>query len=375
MTTAVAGEARDTGHCIVLQSIGTAGISVVNALKSVVNLPENVIAAKLFQAPSILFRNVNPDIAQQAVAAFRGAGLECDIRGSNEPFTPGDNEHEVALVIHDYSRMGSILQAVVELLGVSAVQARKMVCASPAVLMGNISAATADALRRRFEPLGATVDVSRPMQAQFDVFIGECSVLDRERVKQILQANSVEVLEAERGVAQPLIATGLGRETADKVWDQVTRGSYPVTLVNRDFQRFDLRLDAAQPSPEMTAFLVETAKMPARVVPKVLANLPVVTHPNIRFHTLCEHLTTIQALGGKASGHLLAFQTFSLAIDKVSDGDSSLRLLRAVAGLSKEEAMEALTKRNVPGPLSSTQAHWLQHELKQVGTSSRMVLR
>jgi hypothetical protein len=358
---------------VVLRSIGTGGAAIVAGLKQIAAVPEQVIAARLFQAPSLLFQDLPREVAERAATALRQAGLECDIQPRGQPFTPGDAEHEVALVVRDYARMGSLLGSVVQLLGVGAQEARNMLCSSPAVLLGRISLATVEALRRRFEPLGAELDVSRTPAARFDVFLGDCPPADQARARQMVARLGLPAPDA--GRSQPLLAVDLSLRDAERLWDPLRRGNLPARVINRDFARFDLRLEAAPASPELTAFLVETAGMPERIVGKVLQRLPIVTHPNIRFAELCGSLDAIARLGGRASGQLLAFQRFALTIDKVGDADAANGLIRALAGLSKAEASAALaTHRRIAGPLTHLQAHWLQFELKRAETSAQLVL-
>lgn len=373
MTEGEAQPARD--HRVVLTSIGRAGAPIVGALKKIFETSEQLLAARLFQAPSVLFDHVPRELADPAVVALNNAGLQCEVRNVDEPFTPGGADHEVALVVHDQARMGAVLQAVMDLLGVDAAEARQIVCASPTVLMGRISAATAEVIARRFAVLGAEVDTSRPAEARYDLFLGDAPPLQRQRVAALLAAHDIAPLTDEDGAPQVLAAAGLPFGAAERLWAALRRANLPGVLVNRDFERFDLVLEAAPDDPQVAALLVETAGMPARVVPRVLSRLPLVTHQNIRFADLSRLLEQIAALGGRARGHLLAFQTFSLTIESVGSSEASQHLLRALAGLHPEEAAQALARRRVEGPLTSPAARWLQHELKQVGTGCRLELR
>jgi hypothetical protein len=68
-----------------------------------------------------------------------------------------------------------------------------------------------------------------------------------------------------------------------------TQASLPVRILNRDFQRFDARLDDAVDSRERVAFLVESAGMPDRRA----------------------------GSGGRATAHVLALQSFRLQVKRV----------------------------------------------------------
>ena len=60
--------------------------------------------------------------------------------------------------------MAAIAGLIMDVLGVKLDKAREILCGSPTVLIGNVSANTVAALRRRFEPLGVELDVSQPAE-------------------------------------------------------------------------------------------------------------------------------------------------------------------------------------------------------------------
>ncbi len=360
---------------ILVHSIGTAGVSIVSALGNASGVPEQVLALRLFQAPSVLFRSLPKDLAGEAVAILRGAGVECEVAGPDKSCTPGDSEHEVALVVRDFGRMGAVLEAVMLFLGVSTAEARAILCRSPAVLLGRISAATVDAIERRFKPLGVDVDVSRPATSNFDVLIGPCSAEQRAAAITAVKALGIAVKPASTNESNPLLAMGISHRDAERLHGVASRSKWPLVIVNREFQRYDVRLDTAQDTPQLRTFLAETANMPERVIPKVLARLPIVTHPCVTFPRMGELLESMRVLGASASGHLLTFQTFSLRITQVGDIAASKLILRGIGGLSEQAAELAITRtKEVKGPLSSTLARWLRHELDRAGTKSRMGL-
>ncbi len=125
----------------------------------------------------------------------------------------------------------------------------------------------------------------------------------------------------------------------------------------------------------MIGFLVSTTEMSVDIARKISDHTPIVTHQNIRFTELEERLDTIAQLGGEASGQLLVFQAFSLTIDKLGDRDETLKLLRGLGELDRKKAEKALVAPHiVEGPLTNLQARWLQWELKQAGTQTRLML-
>jgi hypothetical protein len=363
-------------HRIVVNSIGDAGARMVGVLKQVLPHSEARLAALLYQAPSEIIGGLSYAHAEQINDLLRSTGLDSQVLGKDGRFTPGDASHEVALAIKNTENMAAIAGLIMEVLGVDLGKARTILCTSPTVLIGNVSANTVAALRRRFEPLGVELDVSQPAHACFDLFLGECPPLDRERVRQVLRSFNIPTVAGRTTDAQPLLAVGLTKEQGDQLWEQMRRTSLPVRLVNRDFERFDLRLDEAPQTPAMIEFLTTTTGMPERIALKVLQKAPIVIQQNVPFTTMTEQLEAIAAIGGRASGHLLAFQTFSLVLEKVGEATAAMQLLQVLGGLSEAEALAAVgPTRVMAGTMTNPQARWLQQEIRRSGGESRVVLR
>ncbi len=365
---------------IVVNSIGDAGARMVGVLKQVLPHSEARLAALLYQAPAELIGGLTCDQAEQINALLCAAGLDSQVLRSDEPFLVGDADYEVALAIKNGANLAAIAYQIMELLGVKVDKARAILCSSPTVLMGSVSANTVAALRRRFEPLGVELDVSQPALATYDLFLGDCPPREAARVKQLLRDLKLPLLEAQNGTPQPLLAVGLSKAQADRLWEQLRRTSLPARLVNRDFERFDVRLDATPAAVSdreaLAKYLVATTGMPERIVPRVLDKTPVVIQQNIPFAAMAAHLDAITACGGRASGHLLAFQVFAVALDKVGDPTATAQLLQALGGLSPQEALAAVGPgRPAMGAMSNPQARWLQQELKRFGSEGRVILQ
>ncbi len=357
---------------IVVDSIGDADASLLRALKRISPLPETRLAALLYQAPAILAGGLERESAEAINEMLQQAGLESRVIDGDTAFEPGDDGHELALEVGDFCRMGEVAELVVRVLGVAPPTAKKILCTSPTVLLGKVSAATAGALEQRFAALDVELIVSRAGEALFDVFLGDCSHGDRMRAVQALRGLGVEVADGD----QPLLASGLARADADRIWERLERTSLPVRVINRDFERFDVRLDQAPASVEMIEFLTTSTGMPEAVAYKAVERTPLVTHPNVPFVEMGALLETIHQLGGEATADLLAFQSFALEITRAGDLPSSAKALEVLADCEAAEALAIVReRRQIAGPLTPPQARWLRWELTRAGTETRMVLR
>ena len=369
----------DTGKrfAILVNSIGQSGAGLVAALKQISPLSEQKIASLLYQTPTKLFTDLPEKAALEIHQILLGAGLECEVIGNELEVEVGDANHEVALVVKDVSRMTEIAQMIMGLVGADIDTVRAMLFTTPTVLLGKISRNTALSIRQRFEPLGVEVDISNPTQAIFDVFLGECSEMDQHRLKQIFEELGIELMTAEKQLQQnSLISAGLSKEEGEKIWEKMCRTHLPIRIVNRDFERFDLQLLSLPSTPEALQFLTESCGMPAHIAPKVLQKLPIVIQQNISFEELRKQLSHITALGGKAIGNLLVFQTFSLQLETIKDVKQTVNILEALGQKSKPEIIEGIQdNKRIEGPFGSLQVRWIQHELKKIGTTSSRILR
>lgn len=360
-----------------IRSVGTAAPGIVGTLRQALPFSEEHLAACLYRAPAELIGPLDRPTAETLTQALTVVGLAVDVLGVDEPFTPGGPDYDAALVIQKPNRLAEVAREIAMFLGVSFDQAKQILYTCPTELIGKVSATTVEAIRRRFEPLGVTVDASRREEALFDVFLGACPPSQQEQVRRHLREAGL-ALDRGAGSGDPrhaLVGAGLGKDDAEALWQHVRGSGAPLRIVNRDFQRFDVRLDRACDTPEMIGFLVVSSGMPEAVARKIPARTPIFTHHNLRYQETQEVLNQIARLGGRASVHLLALQRFRLQLAKVGDTASTTRLLEALGGVDPERAREMVRSMGMlDRPATAPQARWLQHELRRVGTDTRMVM-
>ncbi|MDJ0840336.1 MAG: hypothetical protein QNK37_27750 [Acidobacteriota bacterium] len=317
--------------------------------------------------------------AEKITALLASTGMEVACQPMEEPFERGDRSHEIALVVNRIANMPQIVQEVMQVLACDSETAGKILCRSPAVLLGNISRATVSAIQKRFEPLGVSVDVSRPSETVFDIFIQPCSPETRRRAIQAIRQTGAETLEdaLDAQSTGALLAMGLDQQQALKLWAGVERSGLPLLVLNRDFQRFDIRLLHAPPSEAFSDYLVRTTGMPEKAVPKVLAHVPVVLMQNVPHTVMLSCLKELKNFGAEAIGDLITFQTFLLTLESVSDRDNTVEILKRIGNIPYHSSNKLLSRlpAGLDEPLPALRARWLRHELSLVGTQSSLELR
>ncbi len=359
---------------VIVRSIGGAGVTLVRSLRHVLPLQDVEIAALLFQAPSVLLAGLEVPQAEGIVATLRETGLDCAALDEREPFVDGVGDHEVALSVRDVQRIPGVLLEVVKLLGVDVATARGLVCGAPAVLLGGISQATVAALRARFDALGADLDASRPADARYDLFLGDCPPAIRDRALDRLRAACGPIAQPSADPSHPVVVTGLLHAAAERAWRELRQADVPARIVNRDFARYDVVLRSASDGEPLRTHLIGRAGMPASVIPKVLARLPVVIHRALRHDALESALAELAQAGADVLVEPLAFQRFNVALGDVRDIAALVPVVGAIAGLDEAAATAALRARpaRLSGRFPPLQARWLQHELRRAGVEARL---
>lgn len=364
---------------VAIAALGGGGAALLPLLGSVTGAPLRQLAAALYRAPSILAENLSRAQAEQMSDLLRAAGLETAVLGEDEPFEQGTDEHEVAIVVDDVAKMTAVLEQVMSVLGVDLPTARRLACAMPAVLLANVSLATVEALRRRFQPLGVELEACRPALGRFDIYVGRCNELARQSVLRVAEQAGIAVSSRTGPAAggYALLAEKVEWRRADAFWEGARRCPAPVRVLNRAYQRFDVCLEAAPAEPPMLDFVASLIGASAPVAARLVAQLPVFIRRNLRHAEAHALLERIAALGGRASASLVGLEDYDVALGRTGDPAAVVRALQYAGGLSADAAQRAARARPSwsGGPYTNVQARWLRAELQRVGTEARILRR
>ena len=351
---------------LAILSLGDASAGLIPALRHVSPLPAAELAALLFRAPSILAEDLSREVAETMAELLRRTGLEVAPLHRDEPFEGGKGVFEVALAVADASRLGGVAALICELLGCSPERAREMLCASPASLMGAVSAATVEALRRRFADVGAELDVSRPEAALYDLYIEDADAEGRAEAARMLEGVGVEAVDD----GGALLAAGLGFREAQALWGALRGIDAPVRLLNRDFQRFDVCLERTNESAALLDNLAARTGLPPQAVGRFPAAMPRVVLEGVDYFDAIKAVARLGELGAEATARPVALQRFVVALSPGADAGRVTSLLRTVGGLDEEQAAVGVGGGALPGRFGKTQAAWLRAELERIGVEA-----
>jgi hypothetical protein len=380
--------APSRGWRVVVDSIGKADAGLVPALAKALPLTEARLAELLYRAPSVLLDDVPQPLAERVTALLRDAGIAVRCSSVDEPLELGEGQFEVALVIREVARLPEVIAMITRTVGLPLAQAVEVVCASPAVLIGNVSAATVAALQDRFAPLDVEIDVSNVALARFDVFTSGADLAHKGRIARILAGLNLppELTEVGRSEDSPMVAVGLAAAQASELWERLRGNVGPLRVLNRDFARFDLRLldVSAADDQALAEFLVTDTGMPRRLAADIGRHLPLILHEDLSAAATEACLAALTRLGARAEASLTCFQSFDLELSEIGDRKATFELLASL-GRVDERGREQLAARlppwistservrlprpvMIPGPFTKVRARWLVHECAKIGT-------
>jgi hypothetical protein len=265
-------------------------------------------------------------------------------------------------------------------LGTDLAGALKLIFGAPPVLVSRVSAATVAVLRRRFAPLGVEVLASATATARFDLYGAAGAGTGDRRALDVLARLEVPIA---RGAPVTVgrwrrLAEDLGAEVALAAWRQLRRYDLPVRILDRAFQRFDVRLDAAVPNgtaPAVERLLVGEAGVPESAVARILARLPVVVMHDVSRERCAAIRAALVAAGARVTVLPVDLQELVIVLTAAPDADRAARTLSGLIGVPEAEARRALERLplRVDGPFGPLQARWLRGALGDAGIAAHMV--
>jgi hypothetical protein len=349
---------------LTLHSVGRADATSAMVLARALPLSREHVVRCVYQAPSVLLSGLPQEQAQTLCDLLARTGLDVGVDPADAPLAGGGPDYDVAVHVGDPARFREVAAAISAFVGCPLARAVEMLCASPAVVLGQVSFNTVQALADRLAPLGAAVDASRIQDARYDLFVDAGQPDLRQRLRRELAAFDVECQPE-----GPLLAAGLDRAAAQVLWQRHGSRGEAWRLLDQALQRFDIWLDAPAVGEAAVAALVSATGMPAALVDRVNSRLPFLLSDALPGAATGEMLLALHQAGVVASAKMVTLARWDLRLLSVADARAAALVLGRVGGLAEVKAVLALQRLPARLDLALTLARgrWLEAELSSIG--------
>ncbi|MEH6491988.1 hypothetical protein [Halopseudomonas sp.] len=349
---------------VVIESVGSAQPGLAGLLARQLGLPANRVANALYRAPSVLLEDLPPAQAQGLANILQQAGLHIRVEPSNTPAPQAGKTLDIALYVRDISQLPACCQRLAHFLGCRPEAALNMLLTPPGVVLGDVSEATAHALRHHLSDLDVELICSTRVLARYQLLINRApgpsldSLLHDLRQQQIrYDPDSCEVLDA------------IDTHQALYLWRR-HQSAGGIRLLDLTFMRYDLSLNAVQPDSD-TSQLPKLAGLPAELIECVITNLPVVVEEGIAAQDLDSRLQAWRCARLPVQAVPVTLRQSRLALSAGSTATDAALPLLAQAGLVEPGQTHLSLPWRSPVIYGELMPRWLQQALEQLGIEHR----
>ncbi|WP_172332163.1 hypothetical protein [Mangrovicoccus sp. HB161399] len=347
---------------VAIRSIGTATPSRAASIALGLGVPVQAVMETLYRAPRILVDGLAPETADRMAELLGDLG--CEVAVEPEDMAPPGEEplYDVALHINDTARYGAVTEALAEFLGCDAAQAARAILQPPGVVLGQVSAATVEALCRRLGE-GAELSVSDPQAARYDLFLGACDPTVRARVLGELRRRGREPL-----AGAGCLLSGLSRSEADAIWAALGRIG-ALRIVNSDFLRYDIVLTGGTDTPAAREVLEAYARIPGHIVPELFGALPIAAMEAVPQADMPAALERLAAAGLSVRADLVTFLHLGVELVSARRGVDPGRVLQR---LGIETGGRVAVPGRLPFAMPELQARLVRDALAGAGIEAAL---
>lgn len=281
---------------VVVLGVGRAVPAIASQIAAGLGLRLEAVLDAIYRAPARLVAGID---AQKAVSLgnyLEELGLNVAVVASGDA-PPRPEFFDVAVMLFQPSMAGTVSAAVAEFIGVGEAEARNLLLTPPGVVIGQVSAATVDALTARLPAGSARVVAAAHENARFALFAPSPDPAQRRALAGRLRPD-------EQISGDGLAVFGLDRARADELW-RALRAPDRVRVVNEAFLTADIVLEAG-PSNGAAA-LERLAAVPVDHYADLLALAPVPLEENVPYPAVEARLSDYAAAGFQVRAELASF--------------------------------------------------------------------
>lgn len=339
----------DSRFAVVLRSPGQVDMAGISALASALKQPVGLVSKRVYQAPSVLMRDINPQHQTELAKQCAALGLDFEFKPNDVQLPKDERRYDVAVHIDSADHIPMATEELARLLGVTPEKAFRLLATPPGLIIGDVSLAAADALARRFGQ-GCVVSASVSGDGPFDLFLPKDA-----RIDQALD----ERCRGQRG----LVMLGLDTDQAKDVFSRLPKGS--ARLIPRSLLRFDLLLVPQNDiSDTAKRWMIDMAGCIEDDIPLLLAHAPVALREGVDYVEATKAGADAAQSGLKTVIEAYGFLRSHITVTEAPDRAALIDILGA-AGLDVPPSFPARIAENLP----DLDARWLAYQLEMIGAS------
>ena len=343
-------------HTIVINSIGTATPGASKVLSDVLKVPQDYMLKLLYNAPSVLFQKVDKDTAAKAEDTLTKLGLDVSVCAADDTIDLTSEQVDISVGIENVLDLPKVIEQLATFLGCKRAEVLNLLMKEPGIVLGNVSAATAEALKKRVD---ANIHYSNPRKDLYTLILHD-DVTDAQRKK--IEKIAKSTASKQQGT---YIIEEVPYELAQQVW-RTYQAENRVRLLNQSHQTAHLTLsDFEVDNRKHVAFLMEEVGMPMEILPDVHQALPITLFENINRKQAAEIADTCIQLGiGVEIKKDFGFHKH-LKVDDIKDAEAVAQVLSQF--IPEENLPQAGVKCwESQSEIPSLIARYLQAQLEQL---------
>lgn len=346
-----------TNKQIIINSIGKANPSVVGLMAESFNIPQEVLLQLVYTAPTVLFKDVDFELAVQTEELLTQLGLEVQLEETDVPPPSSEDLCDVSVYVHEIEQLPQVMNELTAFLGCERKEVMALLAETPAIILGGVSRSTAEALAKR---IPAETLIANPKSARYTLQFE--SLPEHNVITHIEQLFSISKDRFEK----ELCICDLDYDTAQELWRRfhTVKG---MKMINQSHQRYELVLEQADAqNMAHRQLLTNSVGMPDEIIDQVLAHLPVSLHESLSLNELHQKLGDYQAAGLNCSYQAASTASEYLMIHQV-DEQANLRQLLALFFEEKDLPTSAMAVWKTPTLLPHLLVRYLGHYLEELG--------
>ncbi len=337
---------------IIINSIGTANPSASKILAESFNMSQEYFLKQLYSPPSLLFNNVEENLAEQTLNVLSQLGLDIKTQDNIEDINFNAEQGEISVSIENIRDLPKAINEISEFLGSSHEETFTLLSKEPAIIIGNVTQPTADALQKR---TSATICFSNPKKDRYAIVAHSDLSLDaRREIEKTVQSEFSSIHNTN-------VIQNVEYRIAERIWTKY-KNDAKLQVINQSHQSHSIELmkfDIA--NTEHIDMLTNNFQMPEEIIPIIHDDLPILLYENMQSKNANRMLSECSEIGIKLNSTPIFPEQYSIEIEQIEDTD---RVNQILSVFYDEKELATGTTWKSPQPISRVVKRYLKSLLE-----------